>query len=301
MSQQWQKQAERGSAFLMRIIAGISLRMGRNIARILLYPIVVYFVLFSGKAREGSRLYLQRVISHPVGLRQIFRHYHTFASTMLDRIFLLRNKVDDYEIKIINDKILDKCINEGKGCLLMGSHLGSFEVLRYLATQKEDINIKILMYVDNAEKVNQVLQTLNPNVSDLIIPLGHPDSLLLVKEITDSGGIVAILADRVFSDEKYVECDFLGDLCRFPSGPVVLASILKVPVVLFYGLYEGDRHYRVHFELFTENLTLDREHRKKQATDWMQKYASRLAYHCKLYPYNWFNFYDFWDEKNRVS
>ena len=140
-----------------------------------------------------------------------------------------------------------------------------------------------MRYVDNAEKTNQALYALNPDISSLIIPLGHPDSLLMVKEATDSGSIVAILADRVFSDEKYVECDFLGFPCRFPSGPAVLASVLKVPVVLFYGLYEKDRHYRVIFELLTERLTLDREFRNEQATDWMQKYANRLEYHCNSY------------------
>lgn len=298
MSQQWKKQSERGSSFLMRLIISLSLGIGRNIGRLLLYPIAGYFVMFSRKPREASRLYLQRIFSQPISLRQIFKHYHTFSSTILDRVFFLRDKVDDFEIEIVNDKLLDDILSKGKGCLLMGSHLGSFEVLRYLATRKTDVNIKVLMYADNAEKTNQALQALNPDISSLIIPLGHPDSLLMVKETTDAGGIVAILADRVFSDEKYVECDFLGSPCRFPSGPVVLASVLKVPVILFYGLYEKDRHYRVPFELFAESLTLDREFRNEQATEWMQKYANRLEYHCKLYPYNWFNFYDFWDEKN---
>ncbi|MES9903043.1 MAG: lipid A biosynthesis acyltransferase [Sedimenticola sp.] len=297
MSRQWKEQSERGSSFLMHLIARISLRLGRNAGRLLLYPITGYFLFFSHKAREASRLYLKRVLLHPVGFKDIFTHYHTFASTILDRIFFLSNRVDDFNINITNDQILEQIRLQGKGCILMGSHLGSFEVLRYLATKKEDVKIKVLMYVDNAEKINKVLDAINPDISNLIIPLGHPDSLLEVKETTDAGGIVAILADRVFSDEKYTECNFLGDQCKFPSGPMLLAGILSVPVVLFYGLYERERSYRIHFELLADSIKFDRESRSEQISHWMQKYVDRLDHYCRLYPYNWFNFYDFWNEK----
>ncbi|MCU7802136.1 MAG: lipid A biosynthesis acyltransferase [Candidatus Thiodiazotropha sp. (ex Lucinoma borealis)] len=298
MSLQWKQQSERGSSLLMYLITNISLILGRNIGRLLLYPITIYFVVISRKSRIGSRLYLQRVFSRPVGFTQVFKHYHTFASTILDRVYFLSNRVDNFNIQIINTDFLDNNIEQGKGCILMGSHLGSFEVLRYLATLKEDVNIKILMYIDNAEKINRVLHALNPNISNLIIPLGHPDSLIAAKDTTDAGGIVAILADRVFSDEKFVECEFFGDSCRFPSGPIILASILEVPVMLFYGLYEKDLHYRVQFEMLTDGLKFTRENRDELVAYWMQKYANRLEAYSKQYPYNWFNFYDYWNEKS---
>ena len=299
MSQQWKQQSERGSSFLMNMIAGISLKLGRNVGRLLLYPITLYFVFFSRKARLASHLYLQKIFPEPISWGKVFRHYHTFSATILDRIFFLSNKIEQFDIDIVNHEILENIIKTGKGCILMGSHLGSFEVLRYLAEKNRDVDIKILMYVDNAEKMNKILHALNPNMSDLIIPLGHPDSLLAVKETVDAGGIVAILADRVFADEKFVECEFLGRSCRFPSGPVIMASILKAPVVLFYGLYEKNCTYRVYFELLADEFKLERNNRDVGVAQWMQVYASRLEYYCKRYPYNWFNFYDFWDETER--
>jgi predicted LPLAT superfamily acyltransferase len=27
---------------------------------------------------------------------------------------------------------------------------------------------------------------------------------------------------------------------------------------------------------------------------WLQAYVARLEHYCRLSPYNWFNFYDFW-------
>jgi len=29
----------------------------------------------------------------------------------------------------------------------------------------------------------------------------------------------------------------------------------------------------------------------------MQHYADRLTHYCRLAPYNWFNFFDFWQKK----
>jgi predicted LPLAT superfamily acyltransferase len=72
--------------------------------------------------------------------------------------------------------------------------------------------------------------------------------------------------------------------------------VLQAPVVLFFGLYRGGRCYDIHFELLADRVTLDRATRQADIRRWVQLYASRLEYHCRAYPYNWFNFYDFWAE-----
>jgi predicted LPLAT superfamily acyltransferase len=108
------------------------------------------------------------------------------------------------------------------------------------------------------------------------------------------GELVGILGDRVAENDKMTHCQFLGHEATFPSGPVLLASVLKVPVVLFFGLYLGNNRYALHFELFAEEIDIRREHRDADVRLWTQRYADRLEYYARLEPYNWFNFYDFW-------
>jgi len=297
MSRQWMGQAERGSMFLIRLIARITLRLGRPAGRLLLYPITLYFVLFSGKARRASRDFLCRALNRPVGMRDIFHHYHTFAATILDRVYLLSGRQDFFKIEIHGEPILREQLRGKRGCLLLGSHLGSFEVLRSLAETYPGLRVRPMMYKANAEKIDRVLSAINPDIAHQVIPIGEPDSLLQVQEAIKNNQAVGILGDRIAVDDKTVSCRFFDRPCRFPAGPMLLAGLLEIPVVLFFGLYQGGRHYRVHFELLTPRLSLEREQRQRQVAEWTQRFAERLEYHSRHAPFNWFNFYDFWDER----
>jgi predicted LPLAT superfamily acyltransferase len=86
---EWVKYPERGSRLAMRLAAWLMLALGRPVARLLLYPICAYFVVFSRRARKASAGYLRRVLGRQPGARDVFRHYHTFASTIQDRVYLL--------------------------------------------------------------------------------------------------------------------------------------------------------------------------------------------------------------------
>jgi predicted LPLAT superfamily acyltransferase len=130
---------------------------------------------------------------------------------------------------------------------------------------------------------------------DSIIPVGEPETMLHAKECLDAGGLVGMLGDRALKHEKVVPCQFLGHTAQFPAGPMLLASILKVPVVLFFCLYRGGGRYDINFELFAETVTIPREDRAQGLQEWTQRYAHRLEAYCQMAPNNWFNFYDFWE------
>ena len=251
MSRQWMGQAERGSILLIRLIARITLLLGRPAGRLLLYPITLYFLIFSGESRRASQCFLSRALNRPVGVRDLFRHYHTFAATILDRVYLLSGRQDFFKIEIHGEPILREQLRGKRGCLLLGSHLGSFEVLRSLAESYPGLRVRPMMYKANAEKIDRVLRALNPEMADRVITIGEPDSLLQVQEAVANNQAVGILGDRIAVDDKAVYCRFFGRPCRFPAGPMLLAGMLEIPVVLFFGLYQGGRHYRVHLELLT--------------------------------------------------
>jgi predicted LPLAT superfamily acyltransferase len=139
-----------------------------------------------------------------------------------------------------------------------------------------------------------VATELCPELKTRVIPLGRPETLLRVRECLERGEIVGMLGDRTLKSDKTVQCDFLGAAASFPQGPLLLAAILKAPVVLFFGLYLGGRRYAIHFEPFADELDVGRRDRDAQLRPWIARYAARLEHYTRLAPYNWFNFYDFW-------
>ncbi|MET0065860.1 MAG: lipid A biosynthesis acyltransferase [Candidatus Thiodiazotropha sp.] len=294
MSSRWKGQGERGTAGALRLILWIALHLGRFAARSLLYPITAYFLVTARTPRRASRDYLNRILERPVSLMDTAKHIHTFSATILDRVFLMASRFDELDVVIHNDRLIAEYLSAGRGCILLGSHLGSFEILRATAIVKRELPLKILMVPNHNEMMMKVLSELNPKLNDSIIPLGQPDTLIRAKETVAQGGIVGVLGDRVADSGKIVHCRFLGQETEFPQGPMLMASILKAPVFLFFGLYLGGNRYAIHIEHFTDEVTTERGRRDEMLQNWTQKYAERLEHYARLAPYNWFNFYDFW-------
>ncbi len=287
---EWVDRPERGSTLAFRLAVWIMLTLGRPVGRLLLYPICAYFVLFSRRTRRASADYLRRVLGRP---GSVFRHYHSFAATILDRVYFLSGRYAEFEVTARVSAATQATLRRG-GCILLGSHLGSFEALRARSVVDGVPPVNMLMYVDNAGKANGVLHQLAPEIESRIIPLGNPDSLLRVHECLARGEIVGILGDRAWRNERTWRCDFLGAPASLPLGPLLLAGLLQAPVVLCFGLYLGGKRYQIHLERFADAITLDRRDREASVRPWVERYARRLEHHCRAAPYNWFNFYDYW-------
>ena len=164
----------------------------------------------------------------------------------------MAGRYNEFDLTIHDAEPLLDRVDRQQGCLLLGSHLGSFEILRATGLISRTVPIKLLMHQENAPILNEILGNLDPAMLDSIIPVGEPETMLRAKECLDEGGLVGMLGDRPLKHEKVVRCKFFGHTAQFPSGPMLLASILKVPVVLFFCLYRGGGRYDIHFELFAE-------------------------------------------------
>lgn len=306
MSSDWKKRPEGGGRFALWLIRTIARRGGRSAARGLLYPIVAYFLLVRGPERAASRTYLRRVLERPARLRDVARHIHTFAATILDRVFMLSGEMNRFQVRINGLAPLHEQIDRGEGVLLFGSHLGSFEVLRVLARQRPDVTVRVVLDKAHNPALTQLLDALNPEIASTVIDAGQdgPSIVLAIQQATSAGAVVALLVDRVHPGQPALPASFLGQPAWFPVAPWLIASVLKVPVVLAFGLYRGGRRYDLQFEVFSTGISIPRPQRNLMLAELVQRYAARLQHHARSAPYNWFNFYDFWlahDSANHVS
>jgi len=183
---------------------------------------------------------------------------------------------------------------KGKGAILLGSHLGSFEALRVLGTLEENLSLKVLMIEEHNQMITELLNILNPDVASSVIPVGQPDTFLRVKEALDQQEMIGILGDRTIDNDRETRCEFFGHPASFPLGPLQMAAVLKAPVILFYGLYQGGNRYDVRFHLLTEGIDISREKRMQKVQELTCEYARQLENNARQAPLNWFNFYDYW-------
>lgn len=294
-SAEWATRPERSNKTALRLIVWIALTLGRRSARLFLYPISLYFLLSAGEARLASEGYLRKVLGHKPGITDRFRHIHTFASTILDRVFLLNGRFGQFDVRTHLDDAVQAVIANKKGCILLGAHLGSFEIIRAYADEMQGASATMLMYEDNAQKLNEVLKAINPDLEPRVISLGKIDSMLQVEQALQRGEFIGILADRSLgSGGASILCDFLGEPAKFYTGPLRMAYLLKVPVLLMVGVYSGRNRYDLHIEQLVDMSALAGVPRNEVLKQAMQRYVSGIERHCRNAPYNWFNFYDFW-------
>lgn len=292
----WRAQREGGGRFALWLIRALALHGGRRFARLLLYPITLYFFLRRGAERRASRQYLARAFGHPPGLWSMLRQFHGYAATTLDRIFLLARGERGFHIEVEGLAELERCLGEGRGVLLVGSHQGSFEALRVLGARRPDVPLRVVLDKGRTPAMTQLLEALAPEVGKAVIDAsqGGANVVLAAAEACAQGGMVALLADRAGPHEAQRAVDFLGAPALLPVGPWLLAAALQVPVLLCFGLYCGGNRYRLVFESFDDCVTIPRDRRDATLDALLARYVARLEHYVHVAPFNWFNFHDFW-------
>lgn len=294
---EWVRRPERSNRAMLRVMTWISLRLGRAPARFVLAGISLYFLFFAPAAKAASRAYLRRALDREPAFADLFRHFHSFASTIHDRVFLINARFDLFQVEVHGEDVIQEVLAAGHGAFLMGAHMGSFEVVRAIGRRQPGLKVAMVMYEENARKLNAALAAINPAAVQEIIPLGQIDSMLRVQACLDEGMVLGVLGDRTLGGDPTLRVPFLGADAEFPVGPMRLAAMLKRPVLFMSGLYLGGNRYAIHFERLANFSDLERPGRDAAIQAAVVAYAACLERHCRAAPYNWFNFFDFWRPK----
>jgi predicted LPLAT superfamily acyltransferase len=279
---------------MLRVMTWISLRLGRRAGRVVLHPIAIYFLLFAPASRRASRNYLRRALGRPPHWRDLYQHFFTFAATIHDRVYLVNRRFDIFDLEVHGEDTLRRLLSGGNGLFLIGAHLGSFEVIRAIGRKNTDLRVAMVMHEDNAQKITAMLAAINPEAVHDIIGLGHIDSMLKLRERLDEGCIVGMLADRTPGDDTPYPVQILGANANLPGGPFRIAALLRRPAVFMTGLYLGGNRYSIHFDPLADFSAVGRGQRDAAVEAAIARYAALLDHYCRKAPYNWFNFFEFW-------
>jgi predicted LPLAT superfamily acyltransferase len=302
----WNRTAEQGSVLGMRCVVLCLRVFGVRAARLVAEPIVLFYFLANGRARAASRDYLRRVAARPEGRRALggeanawrtWMHFRAFGRGLVDRAAFWAGLGERFTVDFPHSPEVLKLLEEKRGALLLGAHLGSIDVLRALAKGR-GVPVNFLMFTDQAQKFNAVLRSIDPDLEFKVIAV-EPGSVQFVLDLQSAvarGEYVALLGDRaeLSSDKRVGRAEFLGSPAAFPLGPYWIAHLLECPVLLLFALHRGGLAYEVCLEPFAERILLDRGRRDQDLQAWLERYVHRLEAQCLATPLLWSNFYDFW-------
>lgn len=292
---------ERGNHLAMSLMLRLARLVGRRALTFLLYPITLWYLVKDATARRNSRTYLHRVLNREPSLLMIWKHIRSYALITLDRLFILDPRATPPKISLAGKEILFDALQAGRGCILLGAHIGSFDSLRtVLRVMPAPLTLRVLMYRRYTGEATRLIETLDPAYTDTLISLGEPDTMLRVAESLRRGEVVAILGDRAHDMGRSLSVPVLGKEAPLPVGPIRLAALTEAPVVLFSGLRCADGSYEIRFEKFADRIVLTGTPTEKTTTlrKWMTHYADWMSALCRKDPFSWYNYYDFWEERS---
>jgi predicted LPLAT superfamily acyltransferase len=309
----WLQGRERSNRWALALMAWIAVTLGRPVARLVLVPITLYFLLFAPTARRHSGAYLRRVLDRPPTLAERWRHFHAFASVVLDRVYFARGQMHLFDLEVEGGPLVDDTLALGRGAFLIGAHIGSFEALHAIGATRPGMRVAHVMYPGNAEMIQDALAAIAPGFAMSIIAIGQPGSTLAIRDWLDGGGLVGLLGDRWMAPASATDTTaaapkpapvvlhpFLGEPAPFTDGPLRLAQLLRRRVLFMTGLYRGGNRYTLRFETLVDfglpQLAADGQPLPREAAlaAAQAAYVRQLEALCHEAPFNWFNFYDYW-------
>jgi len=303
----WATTAERGSVWALHAMAWLYRRFGRSIGSMLLTPIAAFFLLRDRKSRRASDQYLRRLHAWPEGRRaferepgllESLRHFREFATSIFDRLCVWTGAADQIEIRDDGSEHLFRLAQKRRGAILLGAHLGSFDMLRGLS-ERQNLKVNVVMFSRHVARVTAFFERLHPGARLRVIQVdpGSVRSIFEIKACIDRGEFVGILGDRLGPDEsgRVGLASFLGCPARFPLGPFLLAGLLGCPVLLTLCLRTDDARYQTVVKPLTQGQVVPRAEREKYAGELLEAYARILEEACCRAPRQWFNFFEFWD------
>lgn len=303
-STHWARMRETGTLLGLRFLYRINQVFGRWVFTFILFFVSGYFVMTRPEFRRASQDYLRTHFvffpdrwSRVPGLKNTFDHFRSFGEAILDKALAWSTHITEESFHFVNRDAIDDILDDDRGQLIVGTHLGNLEYCRGFMRDNNSKIINILTYDRHSANFARAMEAINPasrlnifQVDELDVPM-----ILTLKARIDNGEWLFIAGDRIPVDgyQRTVNVNFMGRTTALPIGPYLLANTLACPVKLMFA-YRQNKKITVDLIPFADTIALDRKSRNIQIQQFAQQFAFELEKQCEAVPYQWFNFYDFW-------
>jgi predicted LPLAT superfamily acyltransferase len=286
--------------------------------RVIALVVSFFYYIFSERARAESCRYLERIDVQrrcPGGSGQKplhpLPHIASFSLNMIEKVEAWGGKAQFNRVHFNEDDVgeLIEGLENGRGALLLTSHLGNIEFTRALAGFSRtgisrNVPVTGLMDISVTGHFNRMIQELNPESGLQLISVSEvgPETVILLQERIARGELVAIAGDRTSANtrNKYFYLPFLGREAPFAYGSFLLAALLNAPSYFIFALRQKDLSLSPRYDMHIHRVPIDfncsRKEREQRMEQLARLFAGWLEHYCILHPYQWYNFYDFWAE-----
>ena len=283
-----------GQKALKMLFSIVSVRIGYAI----LVFIIPFYMLFARKGYLAIYRYfrLQHHYSPLKSFWKTYRNHYLFGQVIMDRFAVFAGKRNIFRIDNPDNDVFISSLNNPEGFIMATSHMGNPELCGYVLKQNKK-RINGLIFGGESKEVQKnrvkIAEENNMRLLSVSNDLSH---IFLINEALSNGEILNVPSDRIFGSEKSIECDFLNGKANFPVGTFVLAVQYNVPVLAYFVLKESASCYHVYLTLI--QVPDSGLSKREQINEMTRIFVCELEKIVKIYPEQWFNFYNFWKNEN---
>lgn len=273
---------------LVRIVRHVPLRLMYGFVAIFVVP---FYFAFSKGYKPMYHYFNRRLGYRPLrAFFSVYRNYCRFSQVILDRFYMFSG--GKFYMEVENYHLYQELADGEPGFMILSAHVGCYELAGYtlVATKKR---FNALAFGEEAEAIVENRERLFKNTNIRIIPVKDDLShLFALNEALDNGESVSFPSDRLLGKQRTVECEFLGASALFPMGPFALAAQRDLPVLTVNVMKTSAKSYKV----YVNRLQKEGETRQERINAYVRQYVGHLEEVLRLYPEQWFNYYEFWND-----
>ncbi|KXK18024.1 MAG: acyltransferase [Candidatus Parvibacillus calidus] len=254
---------------------------------LLLRLVAIFYLFFSAKANNALiEFYTTLKLNRPYSILRRYATFNLFGQALIDKLAIYLQVGKELSFDFENEQQLHQLAQEGKGAILLGAHLGNWEIASQLL-HRIKVPIHVVLLDNEEKKIKSLIERNSTGKSFSTIPISEDISFVIkIKEALDNGGFVCMHADRYMDGMRVLEAEFLGKSAKFPLGPFYLGTRLKAPAVFVYAIKDRKFHYQ---------FSCSKAYRLKTSEELLHAYVHLLEQMARNHALQWYNFYPFWD------
>ncbi len=291
MAAEWEGKSK-GTVLGYKIYIFFLQNIGIGSAYFLLRFVVLYYFLFSFKSSWAIYQYLHKRLKYAKAKAwvNVYNSYYVFGKVLTDKVAISTGLRDKFTYSHDGIEYIDDLVDKKQGGILISGHVGNFEISHYFFEDRYSASV-VSVVTTHAErqKIKDYMDRISAKSNlNFIVVQEDMSHIFQIHSALDEGGLVVFTGDRFLPGSKYLTETFMGKAAKFPLGPYLLASRLKIPVLFVYVMKGVKRHYNLYAHPANLNT--------KDAKGLLKEYTNSMEWILNKYPLQWFNYFDFWED-----
>ena len=281
---------QRGSGWSIGLVLALYRVLGYRFIYYLMYPVTFFYYIFAANVKHSLAIYY-RHLSLPFEEKTYYEHLRIFAVCMVDR-FITKIDPDSYLYEYENREIPTEILRHAS--ILLQSHFGGWAASSNSSNIQNRLNIVMReAMLDEIKKIEKSIGT-KRDVRVIDLNNGTISASVQIANALLDDEVVAMMGDRAAGRKAEMEMEFLGEPAYFNKSPFQIAYKMGKPILVYFVIYRGVRHYKVEYL----KIEMDRSKNEEEAIRTaLKSYIDLYEKVVRQYPDQWFNFYNFWEKR----